>query len=240
MAVTNTQSGTRIDEIADGIYRIATPVREAPGGFSFNQFLIADEEPLLYHTGPRRMTALVREAIATVMPVERLRYIGFSHFESDECGGLNELLAQAPRAEPLCGRINALINGDAFDRPARALSDGEMLSLGRHRLRWIDTPHLPHAWECGHMMEDATRTLLCGDLFTQGGAEHPPLTTSDILGPSEAFRHALDYYSHVKHARRLMDKLIATAPTTLACMHGAAWQGDGAQLLGALVAQLAA
>ena len=238
MGVTNTQSGTRIDEVADGIYRISTPVSEVPGGFSFNQYLIADDEPLLFHTGPRKMHRLVEEAIKSVLPLQKLRFIGFSHFESDECGSLNELLAAAPAAVPLCGKVNAMINGDAFDRPARALGDGEVISLGDHRVRWLDAPHLPHAWECGYLMEEKTSTLLCGDLFTQGGAEHPPVTSSDILGPSESFRKKMDYYSHTKHVRLLLSHLASAKPTTLACMHGSAWQGDGAGLLGALAAGL--
>jgi flavorubredoxin len=234
MGVTHSQSGTRVDEVAAGIYRIHTPVTDVPGGFSFNQYLIADEQPLLFHTGPRRMTPLVLEAIASVLPVETLRFIGFSHYESDECGGLNALLARAPDASPLCSQVNAMINGDTFDRPPRALADGEVLSLGAHRLTWFDTPHLPHAWECGYLMEATTRTLLCGDLFTQPGSDTPPVTSGDILGPSEAFRKMMDYYSHTKHARAMLARLAATAPTTLACMHGSAWQGDGAQLLSAL------
>ena len=238
MGVTNQQSGTRVDEIADGIFRIATPVREAPGGFSFNQYLILDDEPLLYHSGPRQLLPLVREAIASVMPVERLSFLGFSHFENDECGALNHFLAAAPEAVPVCGRINGLVNADAFDRPPRVLEDGEALSLGRHSVQWIDAPHLPHAWECGHLAEESTRTLLCGDLFTQGGAEHAPLTSGDILGPSEAFRRALDYYSQTRDVQALMAKLAATEPTTLACMHGSAWQGNGAALLRALADSL--
>ena len=234
MGVTNRTSGTRVDEVADGIYRIHTPVPEAPGGFSFNQYLVRDDAPLLFHAGPRGMAPLVMEAIESVLPVATLRWLGFSHFENDECGGLNLLLARAPEAQPLCGKINALINGDAFDRAPRALADGEELALGRHRVRWFDTPHLPHAWECGYLMEGATRTLLCGDLFTQGGADCPPVVTSDILGPSEAFRLALDYYSHTKNAQAMIARLAAAAPTTLACMHGSAWQGDGAALLRAL------
>ena len=234
MGVTNRESGTRVDEVADGIFRINTPVKNVPGGFSFNQYLVRDDAPLLFHTGPRGMAPLVIEAIASVMPLAKLRFVGFSHYENDECGGLNELLARAPEAQPLCGRVNALINGDAFDRPARALADGEELSLGTRRVRWFDTPHLPHAWECGYLMEDKTRTLLCGDLFTQPGSDGPALTTGDILGPSEAFRGAMDYYSHTKNARALLARLAAAAPTTLACMHGSAWQGDGAGLLGAL------
>ena len=229
---------TSIHEIADRIYRLSTPVGDV-GGFTFNQYLVAAEQPLLFHTGPRRMFPLVRDAVARVMPVARLRYIGLSHFEADECGSLNEWLAVAPTAEPVCGRIAAMVSiNDVADRPARALADGEVLSLGTHRVQWFDTPHLPHAWECGVVLEASTRTLLCGDLFTQGGAEHPPLTESDILGPSEAFRKSLDYYAHAKNTRSLLERLAAEKPTTLACMHGSAWRGDGARLLRALADEL--
>jgi len=237
MHITNKQSGTNIHEVADGIYRINTSVviEGGPGGFSFNQFLIIDDEPLLFHTGPRKMFPLVREAVASVLPVERLRYIGFSHVEADECGSLNEWLAAAPQSSPLCGKVAALVSiDDMADRPARALADGETLTLGKHNVRWFDTPHLPHSWECGFLMEEQTRTLLCGDLFTQGGAEHPPITESDILGPSEAFRHAMDYYSHTQNARVMLERLASAEPTTLACMHGSTWKGDGAKLLRAL------
>jgi len=240
MGVTNQRSGTRVDEVAAGIYRISTPVPDAPGGFSFNQYLVDDDQPLLFHSGPRRIVALTAEAVATVIPLEKLRYVGFSHFESDECGALNPFLDRAPQAEPLCGRINALINGDTFDRPPRILADGEELVLGAHRVRWFDTPHLPHAWECGYLHESSTGTLLCGDLFTQGGLGTPALVTTDILGPSEAFRKLLDYDSHTRDARTLLARLAATRPTTLACMHGSAWQGDGAALLLALGEALSA
>jgi flavorubredoxin len=236
MTVTNKQSGTNVHEVAEGIFRINTPV-EIPGagGFSFNQYLIVDDEPLLFHTGPRKMFPLVREAVATILPVERLRYISFSHVEADECGSLNEWLAAAPQSQPLCGTVAALVSiGDLADRAPRALADGESISLGRHTARWLDAPHLPHAWECGFLTEERTRTLFCGDLFTQGGANLPPLTESDILGPSEAFRDAMDYYSHTKNGRELIERLAATQPTTLACMHGSAWRGDGAKLLRAL------
>ncbi len=236
MPVTNPQSGTRIDEVADRIYRISTPVSPtvAPGGFSFNQYLVAGDEPLLFHTGPRRIFAQVREAVEAVLPVSRLRHVAFSHFESDECGSVNQLLAAAPSASPVCGRIDALINSDAWDRPPRALADGEALPLGSHLVRWLDAPHLPHGWECGYLMEESTRTLLCGDLFTQGGADLPPLTRSDVLGPSEAMREKLDYFSHTSRAGALLERLASCAPTTLACMHGSAWEGDGARLLRAL------
>ncbi|HPE81763.1 MAG TPA: MBL fold metallo-hydrolase [Gammaproteobacteria bacterium] len=236
MAVTNKQSGTNVHEIADGIYRINTPVViSGAGGFSFNQYLIADDEPLLFHTGPRKMFSLVREAVASVLPIETLRYIAFSHVEADECGSLNEWLAVAPRSVPLCGTVAAMVSiGDLADRAPRAIADGEGLVLGEHSIRWFDTPHLPHAWDCGFLTEESTSTLLCGDLFTQGGADLPPVTESDILGPSEAFRHAMDYFSHTKDARAMLERLAATNPSTLACMHGSAWRGDGASLLRAL------
>jgi flavorubredoxin len=237
--ITNSASGTRVDEVAEGIYRISTPVTILPGGFSFNQYLVVDEQPLLFHTGPRRMFPLVREAVAAVMPVDRLRYVGLSHFEADECGALNEFLAVAPEAVPLCGRIAAMVSvDDVADRKPRALEDGETLALGRHRLTWLDTPHVPHAWECGFLFEETTRTLLCGDLFTQGGAEHEPVTESDILGPSEAMRASLDYYAHGKSTRPTLERLATLRPRMLACMHGSAWQGDGRSLILALADSL--
>ncbi len=234
--MTITSRTTQVDEIAEGIYRIATPVAlPGGGGFSFNQYLIVDDEPLLFHTGPRRMFPLVHEAVARVLPPARLRHVSFSHVESDECGSLNDWLAAAPEAAPLCGRVAALVSiDDLADRAPRALADGESVSLGTHAVRWIDAPHLPHGWECGFLFEERTRTLLCGDLFTQGGETHPALTESDILAPSEAFRREMDYFSHTPEAPALLDKLAAHDPRTLACMHGSAWQGDGAKLLGAL------
>jgi flavorubredoxin len=237
MSITNTQSGTNVHEIADGIYRINTPVPAsvAPEGFSFNQYLILDDEPLLFHTGGRQMFPLVREAVASLMPVERLRYVAFSHFEADECGSLNQWLAVAPTAVPVCGQIAAMTSvEDMADRPPRVMADEETLALGKRVVQWLDTPHLPHAWECGLMMEQHTRTFLCGDLFTQFGTGDQPLTESDILGPSEASRAAMDYYSHAKNTRAMIERLAAKEPTTLAVMHGSAWHGDGAALLRAL------
>ena len=242
MNITNKESGTNVHEIADEIYRINTPI-EIPGagGFSFNQYLIVDDESLLFHTGLRKMFPLVREAVASVISVERLRYIGFSHVEADECGSLNEWLAAAPDSVPLCGNVAAMVSiRDLADREPRALADGELLSLGKHSVRWFDTPHLPHAWECGFLMEEQTSTLLCGDLFTQGGSDLPPVTESDILVPSEAFRKQMDYFSHTKNARAMLEKLASTNPTTLACMHGSAWRGNGAKLLRALADELSA
>ena len=235
MTVTNSQTGTNVHEVADGIYRINTPVPGEGGGFSFNQYLIMDDEPLLFHTGPRKMFPLVREALTSLFPVERLRFIALSHVEADECGSLNEWLAVAPQSSPLCSAVAATVSiSDLADRPPRALADGERLSLGRHAVRWFDTPHLPHAWDCGFLMDERTSTLLCGDLFTQGGVDLPPITESDILGPSEAFRHKMDYFSHTKNARVMLERLASTNPTTFACMHGSAWRGDGAELLRAL------
>ena len=211
--MTTMQSGTTVHEIADGIYRISTPVPPsiAPGGFSFNQYLVVDDEPLLFHTGLRRMFPSISAAVARVMPLARLRYVSFSHFEADECGTLNQWLAAAPQAVPVCGRIAAMTSvEDLADRPPRVLADGETLPLGTHVVQWFDTPHLPHAWECGFLMETHTRTFLCGDLFTQGGADLPPLTESDILGPSEALRAQLDYFSHTKNARAMLERLAAT------------------------------
>lgn len=233
--ITNSQSGTNIREIADGIYRINTPLPLPAGAFSFNQYLIVDENPMLFHTGPRRMFPLVKQGIAAVMPPERLRYIGFSHFEADECGSLNDFLTIAPESVPVCSQVAAMVSvNDVADRPAHALGDGERLALGRHTLRWFDTPHLPHGWECGFMMDDTTRTLLCGDLFTQPGEGKQALVENDILGPSEAFRGAMDYYAHAPDTGAMLERLAGEAPVTLACMHGSAWKGDGAALLRAL------
>ena len=226
---------TNISEIADGIFRINTPVEIPGGAFSFNQYLVRDREPLLFHTGPRRMFPLVREAVAKVLPPESLRWISFSHFESDECGSLNDWLQIAPDAQALVGSIAAMVSVEDFAiRPPRALADGETLQIGEKTMRWFDAPHLPHGWETGFLSDDTSKTLFCGDLFTQPGRGETALTTSDILGPSEAFRAQMDYYGHSKNARPLIEKLAASNPHTLACMHGSAWEGDGAALLRAL------
>jgi len=231
--ITNAHAGTNVQEIADGIYRINTPIHLPDGqGFSFNQYLVLDDEPLLFHTGPRQLFAQVSEAIAAVMPIERLRYVGLSHFEADECGSLNALLARAPAALPLCGQIAAMVSiGDQADRPPRALADGEQLALGRHTLQWFDTPHVPHGWECGLLTESLTGTFFCGDLFTQPGHGEQALTEADILGPSEAFRQSMDYYAHAPHTAATLARLAQHGPRTLACMHGSAWRGDGGALL---------
>lgn len=232
MATTNASTGTNVHEIADGIYRINTPVDVVPGGFSFNQYLILDDQPLLFHTGPRKMFPLVREAVESVMPVTRLQFVALSHFEADECGSLNEWLAVAPHSAPLCSRIAAMVSVNDFaDRPAHAMADGEELTLGKHSVKWLDAPHLPHGWETGYLMDIGTKTMFCGDLFTQGGLGERALTGEDILETSEAFRKPLDYFSHSTNTRQLIEKLASESPDTLACMHGSAWKGDGANLL---------
>jgi flavorubredoxin len=230
--ITNASSGTNLHEIAPGIYRINTPLDIPGGAFSFNQYLVEDADPLLFHTGPRRLFPLVREAVSHVLPPERLRWIAFSHFEADECGSLNDWLALAPAAQPLCSTTAAMVSvADFADREPRALSDGETLSTGRRPLRWFDTPHLPHGWETGYLADHSTGTLFCGDLFTQPGRGEAPLTRSDILGPSESFRASMDYYAHSKNAGEHFAKLAAFEPQTLAVMHGSAWEGDGRALL---------
>jgi flavorubredoxin len=238
--ITNSESGTNIQEIADGIYRINTPVN-LPGGdaFNFNQYLVVDDEPMLFHTGQRRMFPLVSEAISRVIPLKTLRYLGVSHFEADECGALNEFLAVAPRAEAVGSRIAAMVSlSDYAIRTPRALADGEELVLGKHVMRWLDTPHVPHGWDAGLMMDTSTNTFFCGDLFTQGGKGEVALTESDILGPSEAFRAPLDYFAHAPQTSETIGKLALLRPTTLACMHGSAWRGDGEALLRELAAAI--
>ncbi|MSQ72818.1 MAG: MBL fold metallo-hydrolase [Betaproteobacteria bacterium] len=234
----STQAGTRtrVDEIADGIHRISTPVLppDFPGGFTFNQFLIVDDEPLLFHTGMNRIFPAVRDAVAGIIPLERLRYVSFSHGEADECGALNAFLGVAPNAIPLCSLVAGRSAIDYSLRPPRSMRHGERLSLGRHTVQWLDAPHVPHGWDCGYLFEELTRTLFCGDLFTQPGAEHAPLTEGDILASSEAMRSKMNYYALSRDTRKLLRQLADTRPALLACMHGSAWRGDGEQLLMAL------
>lgn len=242
MPITNAQSNTRIDEIADSIYRISTPVPPNPGlpaGFTFNQFLIVDDEPLLFHAGLRQLFPLVSEAVATVMPVSRLRWISWGHFEADECGSLDAWLAAAPQAAPLVGQIGAMVSVNDFSlRPPRMVADGEVVSLGKKRVRWHDAPHVPHGWDSGFLSELTTRTLFCGDLFTQAGDKHDPVSEHDIVAPSEAMRAAMDYYSNPRAAAAQIEKLAATEPQLLATMHGASYRGNAAAQLRELAAAI--
>jgi flavorubredoxin len=238
-----TEAQASIQPIGPDIWRISVPVppSQFPGGFSFNQYLLVDERPLLFHTGPKKLFGQVRALIEKVLPVEQLRYIAFSHVEADECGALPDFLAVAPKAQPVCGRVAAMVSiSDLVDVEPVALDDGQVLDLGRHQLVWQDTPHLPHGWECGYLFDRTTGTLFCGDLFTQPGTGEVPLVTGDILGPSEAFRHQMDYYAHGRDTQTLVEKLARLEPSLLACMHGSAWRGDGATMLRSLGAALAA
>lgn len=242
MTVTNSASGTSVHEIAPAVYRISTPISAIPGGFTFNQFLIVDDAPLLFHTGQRSLFPLVREAVAHVLgDAAKLRYVSFSHVEADECGSLNQWLALAPEAQPVCGNMGARLSvADMADRPPLVLADGASLSLGTKQVRWLDAPQLPHNWETGYLFETSSRTLLCGDLFTHaGGAELPALTEGDLIGPAEQLRKAMpDYLVVGSKTRALLDKLGATEPTTLALMHGSSYRGDGRAMLAQLAQAL--
>ena len=226
---------TKINEVADRIYRISTFTPEiGPTGFTCNQYFIDDEEPLLFHTGPRALFPLVSKAIASVTPIERLRWITFGHLESDECGAMNEMLTAAPRAEVGHGALGCMVSlNDMADRPPVPLADGEVIDLGAHRVRHIDTPHVPHAWEARVLYEETTNTLLCGDLFTQLG-NGPAVTTDDIV---EAAGQAEDVFGAsclTPQTAPTIRRLAELTPTTLAVMHGSCFSGDGAQALLAL------
>jgi flavorubredoxin len=235
----NTQAGTRVDEIANGIYRISTPLDVIPGGFTFNSYLVADEEPLLFHTGYRKLFPLTVEAVGKVMRVEKLRWIGGSHFEGDEFGALNELLAAAPGAMPFGAEIGVTTSiNDFASRPARGLVDGEEFTSGNRRMKWLYTPHVPHGWDCGILFDPSTGTLLCGDLFTQPGADLPPVTESEVLTASERMRGMMDYYAHATNTSAILERLAGLRPAMLACQHGSAYRGDGAALLRELATTL--
>jgi flavorubredoxin len=228
---------TQVNEIAPGIYRLSTFVREIapPAGFAFNQFLIVGEEPLLFHTGPRRMFASVREAVRRVLPPERLRWISFGHVEADECGSMNEWLAVAPHAQVAHGDTAVSVSlNDLADRAPRLLGNGEVIDLGGgKRVRYIDTPHTPHAWESGVMFEESTGTLLCGDLFTQLG-DGPALVEGDIVGPAIAAEDLFRYSALNPDMGRTIRALATLSPRTLALMHGPSFAGDGGSALRAL------
>jgi flavorubredoxin len=218
---------TRIDEIADGIYRISTFVADAgPDGFTFNQFLLRAEQPLLFHTGPRAMFPAIQAMVARVLPVASLRWITFGHVESDECGSMNQWLAAAPRAEVAHGGIGVMVSlNDLADRPPKVWGDGEVIDLGGRRIRHIDTPHVPHCWESGLLFDERTRTLLCGDLFTRTG-DGPPLTKGDIVGPAKAAEAMFHACSLTPMAGATIRKLAALQPAKLALMHGSSFEGD--------------
>ena len=227
---------SRLAEIADGVYRLSTFVPEVgPSGLTFNQFLVVGDEPLLFHTGPRRMFPLVREATARVIAPESLRWISFGHFEADECGAMNEWLDLAPRAEIAHGRTGCDVSlNDMADRPPRALDDGEVIDLGGgKRVRYLDTPHTPHGWDAGLLYEESTGVLFCGDLFTQCG-DGPATTEGDIVGPALAGEDLFGYSALNPDMGATLRGLAGLAPRTLALMHGPSFMGDGAAALCAL------
>lgn len=220
---------TQVTEIAPDVYRMSTYVGTA--GLVFNQFLVAADEPLLFHTGPRALFPLVAEAVDTVVPVERLRWITFGHLEADECGAMNSWLAAAPRAEVAHGALGCMVSvADMADRPPRPLQDGEVLDLGDRRVRRIETPHVPHGWDAGLVYEETTRTLLCGDLFTAVGAG-PALTEQEITGPALQAEDLFGATCLTPATGPTIRMLAELRPTTLGLMHGPAFVGDCSQAL---------
>ena len=228
---------TKVSEIADGIYRLSTYVPDIapPAGFTFNQFLIVGDEPLMFHTGLRKMFPLTRGALGRIIPPERLRWIALGHFEADECGAMNEWLAVAPQATPAHGHIGCMVSlNDFADRAPRALGDGEVIDIGNgKRIRFIDTPHTPHGWDAGVLYEESTGTLMCGDLFTQLGNDRT-LTDGDIVGPAVAAEDMFKYSALNPGMGATIRRLSEVAPRTLALMHGPSFTGDGAAALNAL------
>ena len=228
---------TKVSEIADGIYRLSTYVPDIapPAGFTFNQFLIVGDEPLMFHTGLRKMFPLTRGALGRIIPPERLRWIALGHFEADECGAMNEWLAVAPQATPAHGHIGCMVSlNDFADRAPRALGDGEVIDIGNgKRIRFIDTPHTPHGWDAGVLYEESTGTLMCGDLFTQLGNDRT-LTDGDIVGPAVAAEDMFKYSALNPGMGATIRRLSELAPRTLALMHGPSFTGDGAAALNAL------
>ena len=224
-----------VTEIAPDVYRVSTYIPEID--LQFNQFLVKDEEPLLFHTGMNSLFPIVREAVATIIDPSTIRWISFSHFEADECGSLNEWLQIAPNAQPVCSMVGALVSVNDFAlRPAKGMNDGEVFSTGQYRFRFARTPHVPHCWEAGMLFEETRGTLFCTDLFHQGG-DVEPLTESDVI--DRARKTLIDYQAgpfanympYTKHTDGIMQGLAGLNPRTLAPMHGSAWVGDGARAI---------
>lgn len=222
---------SNIIEIAPDIYRIST--FHPDFGIQFNQFLIKDDEPFIMHTGMKKMFPVTREAVASLIEPAKLRWIGFSHFESDECGALNEFLNIAPNAQAVCSVVGAMVTVNDFaDRPARALADNEVFAIGSHRLKFLATPHLPHGWDAGLFFEERDKTLLCSDLFFHPG-DPEPLTESDVVGRAStsitegmAGPLAKDM-PYTPYTDATLRRLAELEPRTLALMHGTSFRGDG-------------
>lgn len=229
---------TQTHEIADGVFRFSTLVPEIaqPAGFTFNQFLILADEPMLFHCGPRGMFPLVSEAVAAVLPIQRLRWISFGHVEADECGSMNLWLAAAPNAVVAHGRTACMVSlNDLADRAPRPLGDGETIDLGGKRVRWCDTPHVPHGWEAGVIFEETSETLFCGDLLTQAGSG-PALVEADILGSAIATEELFHSMCLGPNTGPAICSLADLGPRTLAVMHGSSFSGDAAGALRGLAA----
>lgn len=231
---------TTTHEIAPDIFRFSTFVPEVtPQGFTFNQFLIRAEEPMLFHCGPRAMFPLVCEAAQRLIALDKLRWISFGHVEADECGSMNQWLAAAPRAQVAHGQIACDVSlNDLADRPPRALADEELIDLGGKRVRFLFTPHVPHGWEAGVFLEEHSGTLLCGDLFTHTG-NGPALIEGDVVGPALAAERMFHAMSMAPNTNATLERLAALQPRTLALMHGSSFSGDGAKALKELAAGLA-
>ena len=220
-----------ITEIAPDLYRISTYFPEID--LQFNQFLVKDDEPLLFHTGMKALFPQVRDAVASIIDPSSIRWIGFSHFEADECGSLNEWLQTAPAAQPICSMVGAMVSINDFAiRPARGMTDGEVLTTGEHLFRFLQTPHVPHCWDAGLLFEESGGTLLSSDLFHHTG-DVEPLTESDVIG---RVRKALvdyqasplaNYMPYTKHTDGILLKLAELKPRTIAPMHGSSYAGDG-------------
>ena len=225
---------TKTHEIADGIFRFSTLVPDIAGGFTFNQFLIRAKEPLLFHTGPRGMFALVSAAVSKVVPIDTLRWIAFGHVESDESGSMNQWLAAAPRSVVAHSAVGVMVSvNDLADRPPRALTDGEVLDLGGRRVRHLDTPHVPHGWDARLLFEETTRTLFCGDLFTHTG-DGPAVVSGDIVGPAKSTEEMFQSTCLTPTTGATIRNLAALEPLTLAVMHGSSFNGDAPGALRAL------
>lgn len=225
----------KVSEIAPNVYRISIFVQDF--NLSFNHFLILDDEPMLYHAGMRQMFPVLLEAVSKIIKPSKLRWIGFSHFEVDECGALNEWLQVAPNAQAVCSEVGAMVNmGDFAIRPAHAMADNAVLDTGVHKYRFIKTPHLPHGWDAGVMFEETNGTLLCSDLFHQNGVV-VDITDKDILGNHRSSLldyekgPLMEYAPYTSRTPKLLYALADLKPKTLATMHGSSFNGDCSQAL---------
>ncbi|GIN90064.1 hypothetical protein J6TS1_02870 [Siminovitchia terrae] len=227
----------RIDEIESDVFRLS--IFSTESGFQYNAFLVRDEEPLLYHTGPKLLFSQFSQAAASLIDLKQLRWISYSHFESDECGALNEWLTIAPQAEAVTGIVGVAVNGEFAIRPIRALQDNEVFSTGKKSFRYLRTPHLPHGWDAGMLFEETDRTLFTSDLFHQNGDVEPITETSlmarfkEVLQNSQSpFSNYIPYTSHTEQQLRRLEGL---KPKTLAVMHGSSYKGDGKSVIEELI-----